>query len=670
MRMHPFNRFLSTNIADVQKRRVTACWESKRRRWTITGLACLLAMLATEHQLQAQTLSDPSIANVTFDRPTSSEFESARHQALDALNELVLYLGEGSNAEAWKQFLQLGELRELLTTLPTPTFAPIDFDAPDVEPSESETDYLEQIQQIRVVAARLIGKHEGLERGVITRLRESIKDVVLASELMVDATLEESFNSRRDAIVELLASPHQNDLAFYRELLPLASWMDQYGQAVSWTPYAKSSWSRPNLRLSISAAAMRHVTMRPIREIKPIDECDDGRRITGRALVIGTAYMAPVNSVFTGISYNQPPQCQILFDGNIESTLNGSEGPVSFGLIGNTLMRAQTPVMLSTNGFTVLPIQTSSSTHLRTRHVSTRRNGVGSRLIRKIATNVIEKKQPESQRNLDIGAVERFSKSFMEDVAQEILEAEMDFKSDVLAAMDRADIRPIDFHFVGSAEKLKIDMTLNGGFGLGAPPLSPPPIIPHLPTFSPRADPDMTIQLHESVVERVAQRMLAGETISDFSALFKSAGLPISEEQDDEIPDDILIELTDDLPVKARFENDTLELVVRCDRFQVGRASPIAVDFTLRYHVRIEAGNVKFELLDDPKVTPPENRRAGVRFYTLKNVVARRLKKDVPKEQTIDGFDLDPPADRLGHLSFDTAEVKDGWMTLTLRGDR
>ncbi|EMI43546.1 hypothetical protein RRSWK_04067 [Rhodopirellula sp. SWK7] len=637
------------------------------------GLTLFPAMTA------AQSTDLSGIASVTFQRPTIADFESARHEAINGVAELNTYLGNDSNAVAWKQFLKLRELNELLSTLPAPTFEPIDFDDRDRELSEIESHYLDQIQSIRETAARLMGKHKGLERGVISRMRESIKRLVLTSELRVDATLEKGFHVRRDNIVAMLESPHQNDLEFYRVLLPMASWMDQYGQAIDWTPRAMSQWSRPNLRVSISSAAMKQVTLRPIRETKPIEECEDGRRITGRALVTGFAYMSPVSSALTGAPHHmlhnqsllyQPPQCQIVFDGNIESTLNGSEGPISFGLIGNTRMHGITPVMLGTDRFTVLPIQTSSSTHLRTRHVSTRRNGVGSRLVRKIATNVIEKKQPESQRNLDKGAVERFSTSFMEDVTQEILDAEVDFKSDVLAAMDRSDVRPTDFHFVGNTNHLEIGMTLNGGFGLGAPPITPPSIIPSLPTFSPRSDPDVTIRIHESVVERVAQRMLAGETISDFSALIQSAGLPVSEDESEQMPDDILIELADDLPVTARFENNTLELVVRCDRFQVGRASPIAVNFTVRYDVRIDAGNVKFEQIGDPEVTPPESKRTGIRFYTMKNVVARRLKKEIPRENLLEGFDLDAPADRLGHLSFDTADVTAGWLTLTLRGDR
>ncbi|MFG0291001.1 MAG: hypothetical protein ACF8CQ_22730 [Rhodopirellula sp. JB044] len=650
-------------------------------RWAFAALLFLASYFAEPSHADGQSFELSRIAQAAYFRPTTEDFESDRRRAINAVADLDRYLGYGSNADAWKRFLKLQELNDQLLSIPVPTFSPIDFDDRDLQLTDTQQDYLDQFQTIRELAARMMGKHQGLERGPIASARESIKRLVLTSELMVDATLEKGFQSRRDEIVELLMSPHREDQTFYRTLQPLASWMDQYGQATEWTTAAKSLWSRPNLRINVSAAAMRQVTLRPIRETEPIEECEDGRRIHGRALVTGVAYMVPSESsqpISWGVghssadmtSWQARPQCQIVFDGNIESTLNGSDGPVSFGLIGHTRVNGYTPVILETDRFTVLPIQTSSSTRLRTRHVSTRRNGIGSRLVRKIATNVIEKKRPESQRELNKGAVERFSTAFMEDVTQEILEAEMDFKEDVLAALDRSDVRPSDLNFAGTGSHLEIGMTLNGGFGLGAPPLALPTVIPGLPIYSACSAPDITIRLHESVVERLAQRMLAGETISDFATLVQSIGLPLTDEQAAEMPDDILIELARDLPVTARFEENTLELTVRCKRFQVGRASPIAVNFTVRYDVHVDAGNVKFEMIGDPKVTPPETKRAGIRFYTMKNVVARRLKKEIPKENTLDGFDLDAPGDRLGHLNFDTANVSQGWITLTMRGAR
>ncbi len=636
-------------------------------------ILCIFAMLGVfsiPRLLHAQS----SIVNAEFRRPNSSEFITTRDHALSDLAQLDSFLGSGPNANAWRGFLQLSELRQMLVQHEPPAFQPIDLQDRDYKHTDAETLYLDRLQQLRTMAAKFIGKHEGLERSPLLRVRASLKQLVLATELSVDASLEEVFKAKRNAIIELLAQPNLGDIEFHRQLAQLASWLDQYDQAEAWTADAIARWSRPNLRLGISREAMQHVTIRSVCETKPIHEIEDGRRITGQALATGHAYMVPIDSTSTSmLGHGLISQCRVEFDGNIQSSLNGSEGPISFGLLGNTRLTTYLPVAFSTKSFVVFPIQATSSTNLQTRHVSTRRNGIGSRLVRKVATRVIEKKRPESERGLDEGAVERFSKSFMEDVTKEIREAEIDFKSDMIAALDRVDMQPHDFQFVGDASKLEVQMTLNGGFGLGASPLPPPPItapvslIPS-PRMTPRVAADLYVQVHESTVDRIAQRMLAGETVRDFSAVIRAAGFALSEDQAAELPKDLVIELANDRPVTATFDNDMLKLVVRCAAFQVGRARPVALNIVIRYRVTVDAGKLRLDLEGEPEITPPET-GSTIRFITLKNVVARRLEPEIPKSKSFDGFNLPAPADRLGYVWFDTAHAENGWMTITFRGD-
>jgi hypothetical protein len=235
-------------------------------------------------------------------------------------------------------------------------------------------------------------------------------------------------------------------------------------------------------------------------------------------------------------------------------------------------------------------------------------------------------------------------------------------------------MQPRDFRFVGDASKLEVEMTLNGGFGLGASPLPPPPIITPVSLMpssgmTPRVAADLYVQLHESTVDRIAQRMLAGETLRDFSAVTRAAGFSLSEDQAAELPNDLMIELANDRPITATFDHDVLKLVIRCAAFQVGRARPVALNILIRYRVTVDAGKLRFDLESEPEITPPET-GGTIRFFTLKNVVARRLEPEIPKSKTFDGFNLPAPADRLGYIRFDTARAEKGWMTITFRGDR
>ena len=163
---------------------------------------------------------------------------------------------------------------------------------------------------------------------------------------------------------------------------------------------------------------------------------------------------------------------------------------------------------------------------------------LGVDLIRKIAKKAIAKEHPAARRDLDKKSREKFVKQFQGDVAEEMLEAWNDLQSDLFAPLDRLDVRPKDFDFKTNASGLVARMTINGGFGLGATsPPDEPPLIG-----------DLGVSIHESVINRMAQRMLAGETITDFQKLAKSSGVKLTPEQIEEIPDDVSIRLAERPP--------------------------------------------------------------------------------------------------------------------------
>ena len=365
------------------------------------------------------------VSEADFESVDEHDFQTAKNEAITALSATESHLRKHNPVGDWRIYLKLDELFRAIDQLkvPEPTrdddlsleedalsfdddlddyesldqgfteeeaqadealieeapeedFDLEDWDSDDWELADgnSEDAAVEDadLVAIRQSLARTMGKHPGLETPSILALRSRLQHLLLTHARIRDHRIEKKFFETRDELMQLLSiSPSSRDTEWYRKASPLLSWMDEFGQAEDATRFARSSWSKPNIHARISAPAMAQVTKRQVNETEPIREYDDGRWITGQAIASGVARMVPVDSPFA--------ECRIVFDGDIHSTLGGSEGPVRFRLAGVTRLHVEQPVHLSANSFDLQPTLPSSSTVLWTDCVSTKRNGIGSR---------------------------------------------------------------------------------------------------------------------------------------------------------------------------------------------------------------------------------------------------------------------------------------------------
>jgi len=607
----------------------------------------------------------------SFERPSQDQWEEARKNASAVVASVDAYLRQTDPSHQWRHYLNLAPVQSAIVDLRLPD-PPLPATADDVDDA-SEFDDADSpigrtvdpaIKAIRTTLGRTIGNHPGLERPLVIAMRRAIQELLEVHQRISQASLEDRFDDKRLQLVKIFSDTQvTRDAQWYRVVLPLVSWMDENGQATKLSDAAKRHWSRPNLHARISDSALARITERVVNETEPIRQWDDGRLITGQAVATGLARMIPVSPP---ISLSSPSlisadraECRIVFDGDIRSTLNGSEGPVRFRLAGLTRLHVEQPVFMSESAFDLQPTLPASSTNLWTDRVATKRNGIASRLIRKIATKMIAKEHPQAREDLDNESREKFVEQFQEDVATEMLEAFADLQEDVFTPLDRYDVRPNDFQFSTDASQLGVAMTLNGGFGLGAP----------LPPRPQTIAGDLGVRLHETVVNRLAQRMLAGERVDDFQKLAASSGVNLTPEQLEEIPRDIAIVFADDRPITARFENDVLELTVRGRRYELGRANLVAMNAVVRYRVRVEAGHLHLELDGPPEVLPPKSGKSG-RFFLQRNVLAKRMEKELPETADVQGFELPEPADRLGRAEFSSVDANDGWLNIQFQGTR
>lgn len=602
--------------------------------WIPLGLG-----LGARRDANAQDLAN-LIANAQFAAPSARDIGERRAHCHRSALQLQQKLGFTDNGVAWQQFLKLPELLEALTN------------SQATDQAES-TDQHGLRKAVSATRARLIGGHKGLEIDELTSLRTALAEYAVAYDLSQSEDALAEFNRQIEELKKLLPSlaTGATTIDDYRRMAPIVSWLEQRQQTPALVSLIKSRFNQPNVVITIDDSTVQQLTIQDVHEVESVNEVQDGRHITGQAVATGKAFVVPVSGSYAN-------ELQVVFNGTIQTTLNGSQGPVSFQLLGNTALTARRPVLLSRDGFQSLSSVPAACTVLSTQAVCTRRNGVGSKLIRKIAKNMIDKERPEAQADLNVEATQGFLTEFEKEIDLEIASAESDFREDLIAPLVRMDLDPEQLDFRTSASNLKIQMKIDGGYGLAA--TAP------LPESS--VEDDIRVAVHESVIDRVADRMLAGEEISDFTKLADDLGFSLSEEDLAQMPDDIGITFADQQPVTAEFEGDMLTITIRGKRFRLGRNLLVAMKAVIRYHVAAEGGRLRLTLAGEPEVLPPDRGGRSGRFFAQKNVLKRRLQKDLPAEQILEPFDLPEPADGLGMIQFVNSTLQKGWLQISLKG--
>ncbi|MEM6364350.1 MAG: hypothetical protein AAF745_07985 [Planctomycetota bacterium] len=570
-------------------------------------------------------------AEASYQPPTPASLTLARSEATTRLQDVESYLLQHDPSGQWRLYLQLDALANALSV---------------GELSEAARAVIDEAYD------RMFANIPGLETPAILSLRRSLRTVIQVDAHLQQTELADVFRVKQRELVSRLGEPDSvRNLNWFRDVQALIAWFDEHEQAATAVVAAKALFSRPNMIAAISAPALAQVTRRPVDESEPICEMSDGRLIHGRAVATGVAEMIP--------STADPAQCRIVFDGQVRSTLNGSEGPVVFRLGGLTRLHVEQPVTLSVDAFAMQSTLPNASTQLWTDRVATKRQFPGSRLVRSIARRMIAKERPVARQSLNENSRDQFVEQFQADVAAEMAEAFAEFQSELISPLDRLDVRPDDLQFVGMPDRLQTRMTLTGGYGLGAPG--------HV--SSRMQETDLAVSIHESVVNRLAQRLLAGETFTDLAQLAQTSGIELTDEQLAKLPDDFAITFSDQQPVTARIEDDVIEITVRGAGYEVGGAVLVAMNATIRYRVVVEEGHLVLLLDGEPVVTPPADGESG-RFYLQKNVLEKRLINELPSRATIDPIEFPPPADRLGLGRFASAIVDAGWFQIQIDGDR
>lgn len=571
-------------------------------------------------------------AKISGVRQNTRQAASARSRLSAAREKLRRYLDRGgANGAAWKRYLRFDELAAALR-----------------EPSRAEPQAMERIYQ------RFRGDHVGLELPVF-------HDVATALRAWIDAEYQQSHPVAQDELGRRLETLATN-LEMYRqkpdadELANIAAclgWLARHGQAGELVLALRERLSQPNLHVHLSQRLLTAATDRPADDREQVRDVILGTTLVGRAHTLGHVRTRLV-----------PSPNYALLETTIEATNEaqtvGYNGPARVGSLSRTELKGQKRFKLDANGFAVWPADASAETHSRTYGVWSNKQGCVDRLVRRVARKRLGQQKAASERVAAQHARQRLARRLDTEANRQLAQSNAAYLGRFRDPLYRVGHLPRELRFSTTADDLQL-VALHDSPSRLAAPLPPP---------EPRRGLAMSVRLHESLANNLAEDFLAGRTLDQEQlkelALRLLGRLPEQLAQDERGPWSITFAAHD--PIVLRIEQDTATVTVRGREFASDvRSFPTPMNITARYRLLREHNAVRAVREGELEILPPgytRGRRLSARLSGVRTFLKHRFDKIFTPEMASQGLVLPGQWARAGRLDLVQLEASEGWLAL------
>lgn len=555
-----------------------------------------------------------------------------RQSVRDATDELEQFLGGGSeqNGRHWKKYLKWDLLKDQL--------------------SDGSAAKLESLV---AVLSQYFSGAEGLELPQFARVRRALARYYELLVLANDPNASETFANRLDALAKHLEVYSQRATVQTAGEIGLnVQWLEGVGQTSELVNDIRRRYSRPNLIVRVSAAAISAAVDRPITEPTSIREVILGTRIRGQGITHGELKARLVPSA-------REAAVDVTMVGTTTSDTFGRNGPVTIKSTGETTLEARARLLIGPAGIQVAPADAHCETRTRIHWISAGQR-LGGRLIESIAWN----RARQDQRRVESIAsrrAERRLKQRMDRESQKMAQdANQRYTAKILNPLRKAAVFPQILRVASTRQDIRIQAVQANPWQLAAP--GPPPESP--------ADAEITARVHESLFNNSAETVLAGMTLTDerLVELLKESNARVPEE----------LEITPDKdpwaitfmrrhPIIVEFNEDRVKIAIRGRRFLRGEQTlerPVEISAT--YSLAIGQLGVQMNRLGDVEVTFLNSRgRLSTLQIGYKTFMRRKFSALFEEKFELEGVKLpENLQQRLGQLVPRHVDANNGWLSV------
>jgi len=608
---------------------------------SLTAGICATLSMAACYTLAADVPTTiPSVKDLpALARKTKAEFrplaQADVQQAKDVLSEAVGRLENrlnqaGANGAEWRKYLLSDALHEQLHSN---------------KPLDKRV--LIQIYQ------RYASGNDGLELVWFLDVQQALRNLIATLGAIDNPQIQTAYNSKLDKLAGTLeayaAKPTTENALIISESV---RWLDDAHQAPALVQAIQQHFVQPNLIGRISPAILGAGIAEPVDDTMPVRDCILGTDIHGTAHTVGK----------TSVAFAADTTCgafDILFFGRTESDNVGYHGPVTIYSKSTTDLAARKRLWIHAGGLASYPADSNANTSVNIQNICSNK---GSELIEKMAWKRAGKQQGEAEAIASDHAEQRLNDRIDQQAATQLDRANETYINKFYRPMNDRKLFPQMLSYSTTEDALTM-MAVQAGGGKLAAPAAPPAVA---------SDADMSICIHESLVNNLAFDALAGRMIHEEkmqAAVTEMLGhLPEKMKGDDD-GKPWAIAFAARQPISLTFADDGFKITIRGARFFKGEESHPGMNISAAYKIEKTPTGFKAVRQGEIAVFPPDfipggEMKIDARRQIIRKLLEKRFAKVFESEVLGQGLDLPGKWKAAGHLAPIQVVARDGWLVI------
>ncbi len=612
-----------------------AYWLSRNRRiGSIAATACLITLYSNAGVLAKGPV--PSLAELPaairavgddFRPLGTADVEAARDELDAAVARLHKRLeADGEQGDQWQKHLSWGDLQRALAS------------------KEPDLEILGEVQK------RLAADREGLEmawfldvRDALARYRNTVRNV---DNPQLPAAYGQVIEALAKQVEQYTANPDA------KGALAIGYLLDQLrsaGQAEEIIRAVRHHLVQPNLRFRVSAEFLAVGLEGPVDHTGPVRDCILGTDVRADARTLGhTAVELIPDDRFAVID--------AVLLATTEADSVGYNGPVRIFSNATTELTARKRIWFDAGGVHSYRAVSRAKTNNRVRSVCAVRGGL---LLAGLARRRVAQQEPLAEAIAADHAEARLRRRIDEEAEEPLLQLDRLYQEKVRRPLPERRLFPERLSFRTTKEAIWVDAVQADAAQLAA--LDEPPKI----------DPQGLLQVavHESLVHNVADRALAGRTLTQEQ--YKALRRWLRDESSDDPPEmdgePWAVSFPDRRPVSVEFAKDAVTITIRVQSYHEGDQSYPGMDATVRYQVQPKATGSILVRQGKIAIFPPGFKPGGRTRLTPRQVIARKLlekryQRLFPPELLTEGFVPQGEWAKIGRLRAAIVKAGGGWL--------
>ncbi|HVU87986.1 MAG TPA: hypothetical protein VHD36_11755 [Pirellulales bacterium] len=572
-------------------------------------------------------------AKQQYQPATDALLTADRSRVAKAAAALVKFLGSGPRAKAWQKYLEWDALDSQLRA--------------DARPDPA---------QLSPVLAKLRSDKVGLDMRPFTDLATALGDYDVRLRQHQNPRAREEYEAELDKLSASLDAYVKEPTAEQLKAIGVElEWLVKRHQAAPLVESISYRLSQPNLYVVVAGSFLNDGLGRAIDETAPVRDVILGTRLVGTGRTRGD------------VSFRLVPNADVAV---LEATLEGVNwsrnvgynGPAIINTTGTTRLLATKWLTLDIDGIHGLPVTAAADASTQITGIGSSKRGFADCIVRRVASKRAGQQKGQAERVAEEHAEERLSRMFEERIGTELARSNTQFKERFRNPLVRRGQLP-RVYFSTSTDHLYVTAIQAGGAQLAAQSAAPEIV----------GKPEISIRLHESLVNNFAGGTLAGETVGQ-PELEKFAKDFLGEVPERLKPDpgkeEWTITFADEDPVIFKVTEGGVMVTGRGKKYTSGSRSYPAMNFTVSYKLEQAGQGLKATRVGDIEIFPPGfvqggGKRLSLPQTTLRNLMRRRLEKIFEAEIVkTEPTELKGEWKDAGPLALSTIDTKGPWLSI------